>query len=357
MKMQYKPNIHVNFKLQGNSFASSAALISYVAELSEESALFLTAWFDITATVEVQTSGSTGTPKRMLLQKKYMRNSAIATGAYFGLGPTTTALLCMSSQYIAGKMMWVRALELGWHLDLEAVTSKPLDGIQKTYDFAAMVPLQLFNSIDKLHHIDKLIVGGGVVAPPLKAKLEALSTKVYATYGMTETITHIAVQQLNHVQENITGLYKVLPGVNIDRDARGCLVIDAPKLSDAAVVTNDLVRIADSKHFEWLGRYDSIINSGGVKLIPEQIETKLAITCRGTFFIHALEDAVLGQKVVLLVEGEGKPIHDKQAILTFLSHPVLEAYEVPKSIYFVKEFVYTETKKIQRTKTIARCIF
>jgi o-succinylbenzoate---CoA ligase len=355
--MQYKPNIHRNFQFQSQIFQSAADLISHVDEVSEESAIFLKAWFDASTTVEVQTSGSTGIPKKMLLQKEYMRNSAIATGTYFGLGPTTTALLCMSSQYIAGKMMWVRALELGWHLDLVAVTSKPLEGLQKNYDFAAMVPLQLFHSLEQLHKIDTLIVGGGVVATPLKAKLQALSTKVYATYGMTETITHIAVQQLNHVQQNTTGLYKVLLGVNIDTDARGCLLIDAPKLSDAAVVTNDLVRIADSEHFEWLGRYDSIINSGGVKLIPEQIEIKLASTYSGTFFIHALADAVLGQKVVLLVKGEEKPIHDKQAILTFLANPVLQVYEVPKSIYFVKEFVYTETKKIQRAKTIARCIF
>ncbi|MGB2274017.1 MAG: AMP-binding protein [Flavicella sp.] len=355
--MHHKSKIHRNFQFQSQVFLSATDLISHVDEVSKDSAIFLKAWFDASPTVEVQTSGSTGTPKKIVLQKEFMRNSAVATGAHFGLASKTTALLCMSSKYIAGKMMWVRALELGWHLDLVTVSSNPMDGLQKNYDFVAMVPLQLWNSIEKLHQIDTLIVGGGVVAQSLKAKLQALSTKVYATYGMTETITHIAVQPLNHVAHNNTGFYKVLPGVVIDTDARGCLVIDAPSLSDVPVVTNDLVRIVDNENFEWLGRYDSIINSGGVKLIPEQIETKLATTYSGTFFIHALEDAVFGQKAVLVVEGEGNPIHNKQAILAFLANPVLEVYEVPKSIYFVKDFVYTETKKIQRTKTIARCIF
>ena len=149
----------------------------------------------------VNTSGSTGKPAQIKLKKEHMINSALATGSYFKLPENTTALLCLSPNYIAGKMMLVRALTLGWQLDIVEPSLNPLDKLQKHYDFCAMVPLQVQNSLSELHFIKKLIVGGGAVSTELIKNLQDITTEVFATYGMTETITHIAVKKLNHFQE------------------------------------------------------------------------------------------------------------------------------------------------------------
>ena len=189
---------HLKFKLQGKSFSSVEELIAFSEEISSEVAFFLSEWFNNEVFVEVKTSGSTGTPKPIQLQKKQMVNSAKATGNFFNLNEGTTALLCMSANFIAGKMMLVRALTLGWELDIVEPSSHPLNNSTKNYDFVAMVPLQLTNSIAALNRIKKLIVGGGVVSSELLAKIQSCTTEIYATYGMTETISHIAVKSLNN---------------------------------------------------------------------------------------------------------------------------------------------------------------
>ena len=319
--------------------------------------------------VEVKTSGSTGTPKIIQLQKSHMIQSAKATGHFFNLGEGTTALLCMSSTYIAGKMMLVRALELGWELDIVAPESNPLKGIKKNYDFCALVPIQLYNSIDDIYKVKQLIVGGGVVSNDLLAKIQHCSTAIYATYGMTETVTHIAVKNLNNFGNFISravkksnktestkvlqhtskaSFYQLLPNISITTDERGCLVINAPKLSNEEIITNDLVEIISDKEFKWLGRFDSIINSGGIKLIPEQIELKLSNVIQSRFFVAGIADAVLGEKLVLIVEGEinNGVLNQVEGLKT------LSKYEIPREIYFINKFVETPTQKINRIKTL-----
>lgn len=345
---------HNAFKLQGKSFNSKEELIDFSKEISSEVSDFLTDWFDENSFVEVNTSGSTGNPKIIQLQKKQMINSAKATGDYFNLPESTTALLCMSPNYIAGKMMLVRALNLGWHLDITEPTSNPLKNSDKNYDFSAMVPMQLHNSLDDIHKVKKLIVGGGMVSKELLSKIQQVNTKIFATYGMTETITHIAVKRINqsrHAESVSASHYKTLPNIQISVDYRGCLVIDAPTISFTKVVTNDLVELISPTEFKWLGRIDNVINSGGIKLIPEQIEEKLAVIIENRFFVAGKKDAVLGEKLVLVIEEISNST--KAEILRKIKNSKLfSIYEIPKEIYFIEKFTETETTKIDRSKTL-----
>ena len=340
---------HTNFQLNGVSFSSVEDLLTFTEGFCDEIHQFLETWFSKVDFVFVKTSGSTGIPKEIQLQKKQMLNSAIATGNYFNLKENTTALLCLPTAYIAGKMMLVRALTLGWHLDVVKSNSFPLRGIKKKYDFSAMVPLQLENAIDSVGLIKTIIVGGGVVSNQLQQKLQTISTTVFATYGMTETITHIAVKKLNNLK-NVTfnstekSYYHVLPNVKIYIDVRNCLVIKAPKVCKEVIFTNDIVRLISDTQFEWLGRFDNVINSGGIKLYPEKIEEKLAKIIENRFFVAGIPDEKLGEKLVLIIEGKYQKIS--------IYNTNLSKFEIPKETYFIERFIETETKKIQRKKTL-----
>lgn len=348
---------HRAFKLQGKSFNSIEELIDFSKEISAEAGNFLMDWFDENSFVEVKTSGSTGNPKIIRLRKIHMVNSAKAMGDYFNLPENTTALLCMSTNYIAGKMMLVRALTLGWHLDVVEPASNPLKNNDKNHDFSAMVPLQLHNSLADIHKIKKLIVGGGTVSNELLSKIQDVKTEIYATYGMTETITHIAVKKLNFISGDVEkSNYKILPNIKIAVDSRGCLVIDAPTISEKKVITNDLVELISPTEFNWLGRIDNVINSGGIKLIPEQIEEKLAGIIENRFFVAGKKDGILGEKLILIIEEskiEKTNNPSKATILKEIKNTKLfSTYEIPKEIYFLKNFMETETNKIDRTKTL-----
>lgn len=338
-------NFHNSFQLNGKSFSNENELLIFSKTINDSVYQFLLDWFSTEDFVVVQTSGSTGKPKPIRLKKEFMVNSAKATGTFFGLKENTTALLCLSTDYIAGKMMLVRALTLGWSIDVLAPTSKV--EIIKEYDFSAMVPLQLRSSLGDIDKIKKLIVGGGVVANDLIEAIQNKSTEIYATYGMTETITHIAVKKLNNIISNDSEKphYKTLPNVQLSQDNRDCLVIDAPKVAEEKIITNDVIRLISDTEFEWLGRYDNVINSGGVKLHPEKIEEKLSKIISNRFFVIGVPDKRLGEKLVLVVEGKEYNIILNEA-------KELTKYETPKEVYFVDQFIETETKKIQRKKTL-----
>ncbi|WP_158838539.1 AMP-binding protein [Polaribacter sp. L3A8] len=353
-----RDKFHKYFQLNGTSFSSVDEILGYTSNFSDEIHQFLTIWFSDQACVVVKTSGSTGVPKEIKLEKRQMINSALATGNFFDIKENTTALLCLPTEYIAGKMMLIRALTLGWHLDIVNATSFPLRGIKKHYDFSAMVPLQLENSIKKLHQIKTLIVGGGVVSVNLQDKIKDTTCAVFATYGMTETITHIAVKELNN-NASFEGdlplfnqFYQTLPDVEIFTDSRSCLVIHAPKVSNEVIFTNDIVRLISDHQFEWLGRLDNVINSGGVKLHPEKIEEKLAKIISNRFFVTGIPDQQLGEKLVLLIEQVDSCDISKSLKLEIAELKTLGKFEIPKEIYFVDKFVETTTKKIQRKKTL-----
>lgn len=333
---------HKDFLLNGVSFQSHTSLLEYANTLSATIAQFLQEWFSKGETISIKTSGSTGKPKWIELQKEHMVNSAKVTGGFFKLGTGTTALLCLPVDYIAGKMMLIRSMYLGWHLDIVPSSAKPLEGLRKEYDFSAMIPLQLRNSFPDIHKVSKLIVGGGAVDHDLEREIQSVPTKIYATYGMTETCTHVAVQKLNHSKWTS---FKALKDVAVSHDSRGCLVIDAPKVSSEQVVTNDVVEIISESEFNWKGRYDNVINSGGIKLHPEEIEKKIKPYLQPRFFVAGVKDPNLGEKLVLVIEGGKKEVSKE-------IYRDLSKYEVPKNIFFVDSFEETETQKIQRQKTM-----
>lgn len=301
---------------------------------------FLLDWFDHRDYIEMQTSGTTGIPKKIIVGKQAMVNSALATGDFFDLVPGSKALHCLPAKYVAGKMMFVRAFILGLDLDFVAPGSHPLANIDTKYDFAAMVPLQAQNSLDKLHNVKKMIIGGVKIGKDLENELKKLPVKAYETYGMTETITHIAAKEIGEAA------FTVLPNVTISYDDRNCLVIHAPRISDDVIVTNDLVELVDENQFIFLGRVDNVVNSGGIKLIPEVVEAKLSGKIPARFFFAGKPDPALGEKLVLVIEGESRAF-DEQVFAA------LDKYEKPREILFSPRFIETASGKLLRRDTLA----
>lgn len=337
--------LHAKFKLNGSYFTDkelydiASGFVNEKAEYLKETGTFLQNWLDDKDYVKVQTSGTTGKPKLINVKKQAMVNSALASGMFFDLQSGNSALCCLPVKYIAGKMMLVRAMVLGLEIDLVEPKSNPLEKNDRKYDFVAMVPLQVENSLDKLNQIGQLLIGGAKVNLDLGAKIMATKCKAYETYSMTETVTHVAAKRVGN--ETFT----VLPNVTISTDNRGCLIIDAPELNSDKIITNDLVTIISETEFIWNGRVDNVINSGGIKLFPEAIEEKISRNIIQRFFVGGIPDEKLGEKVVLVVEGEECEID--QGIFETLTK-----YEKPKNVFFITEFLETETGKIKRKEIL-----
>ncbi|WP_248722808.1 AMP-binding protein [Seonamhaeicola sp. ML3] len=351
MTPTYK-NVHNRFKLNNYHYSYEDLMevaYSFTKEgepYQRELGVFLLDWLDKEDYVKVQTSGSTGKPKKIKIKKQAMVHSAIATGDFFNLTPGKKVLSCLPSNFIAGKMMIVRAIILGLELDMVKPSVEPRIDLNKKYDFCAFTPMQLKNFAKYLKSLKTAIVGGGRVSSHIKELIKDKPTNIYETFGMTETISHIAVRKLN----NFTGdesekYFETLPGVTVSKDERGCLVIEAPSLTDEKLITNDIVEVYSDNSFDWLGRYDNVINSGGIKLYPEQIEEKLQTKINGEFFVTAQPDDVLGERLVLLVEGEEGSIDTS-------IFEVLDKYEVPKETYYIPKFAETLSGKIHRQKTL-----
>ncbi len=326
-----------------------------MAERYPELSIFINEWFSESGQIQMKTSGSTGKPKTITLSREHMINSARATAAYFNLEAGSRALLCLPLGFIAGRMMLVRSMVMGWHLDLIESSSTPKIPKHRTYDISAMVPLQLYNSIGELENMDTLIVGGGQVSDNILNKISDLSTKIYATYGMTETITHIALSPLNKAAGSNGNemIYSALPGVVLSTDNRQCLQISAPHICPEEVVTNDIVDLVAEDSFKWLARYDHVVNSGGIKLIPELIETRYRNLIDHDYFVYGLPDKRLGERLVLVIEGiETSALREKIKEAHKNWKPTVPAYEIPKQVLFIKSFVRTTTGKINRFQTV-----
>lgn len=345
-------NVHLKFKLDNLSYNHEDLMevaYSYVKEglpYQQELGNFLLDWLDDKDYVVVKTSGSTGKPKKIKIKKQAMVNSAIATGDFFNLKPGDKVLHCLPANFIAGKMMIVRAIVLGLELDMVEPAALPLIDYEKDYVFSAFTPMQLKNFAKYLKKIKTVIVGGGRVSKAIIELIKDKKPNIYETYGMTETVSHIAVKKLNNFsgtehEQNFT----TLPGITLSQDDRGCLVIDAPKLSENKIVTNDIIDLRSKNSFEWLGRFDNVVNSGGIKLFPEQIESKLQDKIAGEFFIDSEEDDTLGEKLILVLEGEEKNIDET-------IFECLDKYEKPKAVYVISKFIETSSGKIHRKKTL-----
>jgi len=291
--------------------------------------------------IEVKTSGSTGTPKTVYLRKENMRASARATIEALKLKSGDRILLCLSTDHIAGKMMVARWAEGDFDLYVTEASAQPLQQIEGSFNFSAMVPYQVQASLSDLHRIDKLIIGGGTIDGELERKLQDVPGEVYHTYGMTETISHVALRKVNGKER--TASFKALPGVSFTIDERNCLVINAPEIGVGRLVTNDIVELVNEFNFIWKGRYDNVINSAGIKLQPEVIERKIK-GVEQAFFVFGLKDKTWGEKLVLLVEGMDVPAFDFSE---------LDSYERPKEILCLPQFIRTANGKIKRKETAA----
>jgi O-succinylbenzoic acid--CoA ligase len=339
-------NVHNSFKLDGfhldreDLCRVAYSFIKEGEDFEKPVGHFLLDWFDDRDFIEMKTSGTTGTPKVIRVDKQAMVNSALATGDFFDLAPGNKVLQCLPVKFIAGKMMFVRGFILGLDMDFVAPNSTPLYNNDTEYDFVAMVPLQAQNSIKELKHVKKMIVGGVKLNRSLEKQLTKLPVEAYETYGMTETITHIAAKKVGEKA------FTVLPGVTISYDDNNCLVIHAPRISEEIILTNDIVELVNENQFVFLGRFDNVINSGGIKLIPEQIEEKLSGKIDARFFVIGKPDEKLGEKLVLVIEGE------KQTIDAAI-FDTLDKYERPKEVIFVPKFEETGSGKILR-KEIAK---
>jgi o-succinylbenzoate---CoA ligase len=321
---------------------------------------FIREWLSEQAIFEIQTSGSTGIPKKILLTRDQMLASARMTEQALALKPGYTALVCLHTHYIAGRMMLVRCFATGMRIVVTEPTANPLANIPDsiTIDFTAWVPYQLYAILSspeasRLNSIKSVIIGGAPLNPETINELQTYSCIFYATYGMTETISHIALQTLNGI--NASSVFRALPGIALAIDERGCLTIDTPHLEEK-IVTNDLVALQDNHAFIWLGRWDNVINSGGVKIIPEHLESRMANTLYEcgilrSFFIASVPDKKLGEKITLLLEGEALDEEKKYIIFEKLKQS-FSSYEIPKVIMTIPKFLYTATDKIERRKTI-----
>jgi o-succinylbenzoate---CoA ligase len=322
---------------------------------------FIREWLSDENFFTVHTSGSTGTPKPITLSREQMQQSARRTIKALGLSENDIAFVCLNTQFIAGKMMLVRAFEGNLKIIAVEPSSNPLDNLPQNQqvDFMAVVPLQLEKILEtssganRLNQLKAVIVGGASVREKLKRQLAEITVPVYATYGMTETITHIALQMLNAPDQSEH--FTTLPGVRIAQDVQGCLIIHDEILNEP-VITNDLVELHNATQFTWLGRVDNIINSGGIKVSPEKVERELnhifsKLNVNNRFFIAGLPHATLGQQVVLIVESLSLPLETvaciRQELIRYVS-----PYEIPRQILYLPKFSYTSTAKINRVETL-----
>lgn len=322
----------------------------------------------------IHTSGSTGVPKPVTFTREQLLESARLTARTFNLQEGDTAFCCLSVDYIAGMMMLVRAFEIGMDLMVVEPGSSPFKGIEKHMyllnanrgkNFFALVPLQIQTMLEKpelfletLNSAKSIIIGGAGVSETVQEKIQQIHAPVYATYGMTETLSHIAVRRLNGADKE--DFFTVLDGVEIGQDERECLKIRS-KVTDAQwVITNDIVEMISPTQFRLIGRIDNIINSGGVKIQLEKIESIVEdifgkMDFYGRFFAYGIPDEKLGQKLVLVVESE-LPFSDGNALGRSFSEK-LSKFEIPKEIFFVEKLIETPTGKIDKIKTVNAYVF
>jgi len=313
----------------------------------EEVTSFIKSWGNDEKVIAIYTSGSTGKPKNIELAKEKIQISARKTLEYFKIEEGSSALLCLSLETIAGKMMLVRSLIGELKLHVVTVSTNPILALKNPIDFVALVPMQLEAAVDtafeKLKSIKTILVGGAPVSEELIQKLKDKKITVFQSYGMTETISHVAIRKIGFETEEY---YQALPGITFSSDEQR-LIIDYPEVLSEKLRTNDCVNLIDSKHFQYLNRYDFIINTGGIKVNPEEIELKLKPLLKQAFFIWFVKDVHLGQKIVLVVQ---EMINLKLKKKDFTHY--LNKYEIPKNYCQIKDFVLSKSQKIDRIKTM-----
>lgn len=317
-------------------------------EENEKLRQFFKEWADERDFILGKTSGSTGDPKTIKLSKRAMLASAELTNSFFNLKAGDSILLCLSVNYIAGKMMLVRAIAGGLNVVVAKPSSEP--DWKGSVALAAMVPMQVQQLLSSakgrkaLSMVENLIVGGSPLSRDCAEKLSDLPVNAYMTYGMTETVSHVALSKIGRETRPV---YTAMSGVRFSLDNRGCLVISAPHLSEVDVVTNDVAELISDFSFVWKGRFDNVINTGGVKVHPEMVEDSLRGLIDRRFYVMAEPDVKFGEIVVLKIEGT--PLSDD--LLRKLQSDMarrLSKFERPKKILFLAKFNETDSGKVIR---------
>ncbi len=334
--------------------------VTPLSDFESEVFSFITKWLQGIESIKLHTSGSTGTPKEITLTRNQLQQSAQRTIKALDLNQNDTAFICLDTKYIAGKMMLVRALENNMKIVAVEPSSNPFKNLtaRDELDFAAFVPLQLQTIMNKselhevLNRMKVILVGGAPVNASLQDALKKLNCSVFATYGMTETVSNIALQKLNG--SDLSDCFKTLPGISVEKDERGCLVINVPEIPQS-IVTNDLVEVLNPTAFRWLGRWDTIINSGGIKVSPEKIENEISpifkrLNINSPYFITSMQDSRLGEKIVLFIEFKLPPLTLNKLREELLSQTT--SHTMPKEIIPFGNFQYTKSGKIDRKRTL-----
>lgn len=309
---------------------------------------FLIEWHSDTDHITVQTSGSTGQPKNVRILKDWMKYSAQQTCNFFGLNERSTIHLCLPAAFIAGKMMIVRGILSNCTLLISKPASNPFADITTQVDFTAITPHQLFESLSTLSkktNIKTIIVGGGEITSEMERGIQWLAQDIYATYGMTETSSHIALRKANGVDRK--DFYTMIGDTKFNIDSRNCLVIENPQLFKGQLTTNDIVEIIDHRSFKWLGRWDNVINSGGIKLVAEEIERKIAHLHGGLMILVGVADKRLGEAAYLVVERTGNTDADKNVLLEGVKS-VLGQYAYIADVLYVDKIPETPNGKPDR---------
>ena len=345
-------------RYQSYQYSKSRPLptLEELPEFAQEAFLVCKDWRDGKDSFVQATSGSTGTPKLQEITRQQMEASASATGAFFGVDSEFKLLCCLNPAYIAGKMMLVRALVWDCPITLVEPSANPLLGLEEQFSFVALVPLQVEAGLSEeksrklLQSIPQVLIGGAALPHKIQQELVQQGIRAWQSFGMTETVSHIALAPIG------TGelIFQTLPGVEIGVSENQCLWIQSTMSGSAKIQTNDSIELRSKNSFVWLGRADFVVNSGGIKLFPEQLEKKISALMSNSYpgvpyFFYGEADERLGQRLVLYVEGEQSAL--TLEVLEEELKKFLDKFEIPKQIYLLPRFKYTPSGKINRPET------
>ena len=343
------------------SFRNSVPLNGYETKTLE----FCRNWLTGVQEFPIHTSGSTGEPKHIVLTRKQLEISARRTIKLLSLKKGDSMLVCLNTEFIAGMMMLARGFEAELDIIIVEPVTNPLTLVPVDYkiDFSSFVPMQLLTILHEtpearevLNNMKAILVGGAPVSLSLEREIQQLNVPVYLTYGMTETASHVALRKLNGADK--AAYFNVLEGIQLGLDNRGCLTIKGDVTNNELLITNDLVELLTPNRFRWLGRVDNTINSGGVKVQSEKVEVAVAeamadLELAPRFFIASQPDELLGERIVLIIEGK-KPSEQAEQELKERLKGMLKKFERPKNIYYAPAFSETPTGKISRQKTMLK---
>lgn len=315
-------------------------------QLPEDWKSFINEWNSSKNNIQVHTSGSTGVPKELTLSREMLIHSALRTNHFFNINSESLLYSCVGPQFIGGKMMYVRANIANAQFFAETPSNRPILNVPhgETIDLLAVVPSQMINILARkndLPIIKNILIGGSAINESLRAEIACSGLRCYETYGMTETASHIALRRISVTDSKP---FELLPGISISSDERDCLIINL-KEDNIEVHTHDIVEIVNDSEFFIHGRIDNVINTGGRKIIVEQLESKLFKLLQNPVALTSLSDRKWGEKLIAIIETE--TVLDAAQIRTALKRDLLP-HEIPKEFIFVNKLPRTLNGKIDR---------